>query len=207
MSREGYGRPTPAYLFRASHHRFSSCGQSKISRVSIFGVSCRPSETSCRLRVMGWSASDAISVARGRAAEAIFCVKSAPHTVSFLVLERGQLCWLLNCRRWRHPGRSTRPATLITRMTRDGCQSDRLAKKSVAINLMGGTKPGLSCLTEAGKGGSSAIHGLFKVQRICWRAMFEQSPDDFGTAAEVLLVVAVMLAIIVIGLVVLVLGH
>ena len=37
--------------------------------------------------------------------------------------------------------------------------------------------------------------------------MFEQSPDDFGTATEVLLVVAVMLAIIVIGLVVLVLGH
>lgn len=37
--------------------------------------------------------------------------------------------------------------------------------------------------------------------------MSEQSPEDFGTAAEVLLVVAVELAIIVMGLVVLMLGH
>jgi hypothetical protein len=37
--------------------------------------------------------------------------------------------------------------------------------------------------------------------------MSKPSPEDFGTAAEVLLVVAIVLAIIVSGVVVLMLGH
>lgn len=147
------GGRRPHHLFLVSHHRFSSGGQSKISRSRSSGVSCRSSRTSRRLPVMGWSASETSSVARGRAAEAIFCVKSAPR-LSFLVIERGQLCWLLNCRRWRRPGRSARPTTLITRMTRGRCQSARLAKKAVAINLIGRNRSspgggGLSCLAQA----------------------------------------------------------